>query len=141
MLKRVFSYISGSVDMVLKGSLSTKDIEDVELHLWPDADLGGDLTTTKSTSGAWFEFATPDMERTWPIAWSCTKQTQTSCSTNESESKTLIHQVEGFPPEVRAALNAISSICRKTSEERRAHRVPILTCTLSSASDITCENP
>ena len=58
-LHRLYQYVTHVVsqDWVLSGSLSTLDLERLELRGWPDADLAGDNWTTKSTSGCFIELA------------------------------------------------------------------------------------
>ena len=55
------------------------------LVMSPDADLAGDLETTKSTSGLWIELQSADGKRCWPIAWRSTRQGSTASSTCEAE--------------------------------------------------------
>ena len=110
------SYLEHHSGLELTGCLSTDDLQTVELWFWPDADLGGDLSTTKSTSGFWLELSTPDGLRCWPVAWGCSKQSTTSTSTNESESKTVITGLEGehFSNETKADLSSITGGLKKT---------------------------
>ena len=42
MIERLMAYIDEHADLILYGSLSSADLETVELHVWPDADLAGD---------------------------------------------------------------------------------------------------
>ena len=46
---------STAPDYELRGSLSSEDIDTVNLVMSPDADLANDLETSKSTSGLWLE--------------------------------------------------------------------------------------
>jgi hypothetical protein len=62
-LRRIFSYIKGTTDLVLTGTLSADDISDFEIHVYPDADLGGDHSSSKSTSGLWIEATSRDGTR------------------------------------------------------------------------------
>jgi len=112
MLHRLMAYVNSTLHEKLRGILEYTDLDSLELWIWPDADLGGDLRTTKSTSGCWIELSTPCGSRSWPVAWFCVKQTQTSCSTNESESKTILTAL-GFDDQTRADLNALSSALRR----------------------------
>ena len=88
-LHRIFSYIAGASHMQLMGQLSTEDRDNLTLVAWPDADLAGDLTTTKSTSGFFMEVigsGTPECaERCFPITWGCHRQGSTSQHTGEAE--------------------------------------------------------
>ena len=88
-LHRIFSYIAGASHMQLMGQLSTEDRDNLTLVAWPDADLAGDLMTTKSTSGFYLEVigsGTPERaERCFPISWGCHRQGSTSQHTGEAE--------------------------------------------------------
>ena len=84
-LKRLMSYIAHHANYELVSQLSTEDFKTAVLDFSPDADLAGDLSTSKSTSGMWLELVSKDGSRCWPLAWSCKKQTATSSSTCESE--------------------------------------------------------
>ena len=53
--------------------LSTGDIDKVVLIAWPDADLAGDIMSTKSTSGFFVE-ARGAKGRFFPISWGSKKQ-------------------------------------------------------------------
>ena len=116
MLRRRMSYLEHFSGLELTGCLSTDDLDVVELWFWPDADLGGDLSTTKSTSGFWLELSTPDGSRCWPLAWGCAKQSTTATSTCESETKTVIAGLEGeaFTSETKADLASITGALKKT---------------------------
>ena len=50
-LHRLFCYINSHPEQVLNGSLSTGDLATVQVVAWPDADLAGDIFSSKSTSG------------------------------------------------------------------------------------------
>jgi hypothetical protein len=54
-LHRLYCYIYGTRQQVLTGSLSTADLQDVSVEFWCDADLNGDMMSSKSTSGRWIE--------------------------------------------------------------------------------------
>jgi len=62
---------------------------DCELHFYPDADLAGDHSSTRSISGLWVELVSSDGLRSWPVAWSSKKQTATASSTCEAEMLSL----------------------------------------------------
>eukprot|EP00972_Heterocapsa_arctica_P059558 8783674-Heterocapsa_arctica.AAC.1 len=51
----------------------------------PDADLQGDMETTKSTSGLWLEVRSADGARCWPLTWRSKRQGSTASSTCEAE--------------------------------------------------------
>ena len=84
-LKRLFEYISAFPHLELTGVISTRDLEDCVVAMSPDADLNGDLETTKSTSGLWVELRSSCGTRCWPIAWRSKKQGSTASSTCEAE--------------------------------------------------------
>ena len=52
---RIYSYVEQAKNFILKGSLSTDDIDKVVPIAWPDADLAGDFMSTKNTSGFFLE--------------------------------------------------------------------------------------
>jgi hypothetical protein len=64
--------------------LSESDIDTCTIRHWPDADLNGDFSTSKSTSGTFLEIAGGD-GRGVPICWGCTRQASTSVHTQEAE--------------------------------------------------------
>ena len=84
-LRRLFQYIAHHADLELVGSLDVRDKESFKLIMSPDADLAGDLETTKSTSGLWIELQSADGKRCWPIAWRSKRQGSTASSTCEAE--------------------------------------------------------
>ena len=88
-LKRLMAFCCHNSNLVLRGTLSTADLLTCELHCYPDADLAGDHSSTRSTSGLWLELVSADGERAWPIAWSSKKQTATASSTCEAEMLSL----------------------------------------------------
>ena len=51
----------------------------------PDADLAGDVESSKSTSGFWLELRSADDKRCWPPAWKSKRQGSTASSTCEAE--------------------------------------------------------
>eukprot|EP00972_Heterocapsa_arctica_P116164 16451735-Heterocapsa_arctica.AAC.1 len=79
------SYASTHSEEVLVGSLSTSDLLTAQLVASPDADLAGDKTTTKSTSGLWLELRSLDGQRCWPLSWHSRKQGSTASHTCEAE--------------------------------------------------------
>ena len=54
-LKRLMSYVAHHLDLKLEHRPSSSDRRDAELVYSPDAELGGDIMTTKSTGGFWLE--------------------------------------------------------------------------------------
>jgi hypothetical protein len=83
-LHRLACYVHHHLDDCLTGCLSTADEFNLELVAWPDADLNGDVLTTKSTSGEWLEISGGD-GRGMPVAWGARRQTATSLHTQEAE--------------------------------------------------------
>ena len=70
---------------MLEGALSTQDLTDVELHVYPDGDLAGNMWDTKSTAGLWIELSGRD-GRAWPISWRQSKSEPASAAhTQEAE--------------------------------------------------------
>jgi hypothetical protein len=83
-LHRVYCYLDHSLDVKLRGSLSTADIDSLKLVAWPDADLNGDAQDTKSTSGYYLELI-GNHGRGMPLAWGAKKQGSTAVHTAEAE--------------------------------------------------------
>ena len=73
---------------MLTGSLCETDFAGLQAIAWPDADLNGDLMTSKSTSGFFLELAGQD-GRGMPIAWGTKRQGSTSSHTCEAETVSL----------------------------------------------------
>ena len=65
----------------------------------PDADLNGNMETSKSTSGLWVELVSADGLRTWPLAWRSKRQCSTASSTQEAETISMATGLksEGLP--------------------------------------------
>ena len=65
----------------------------------PDADIAGNLETTKSTSGLWIELQSADGKRCWPIAWRSKRLGSTASSTCKAEtiSMTTALKSEALP--------------------------------------------
>ena len=80
-LRRFFQY---DADLELVGCLDARYKESCVLAMSPDADLAGDLESTKSTSGLWIEMQSADGNRCWPIAWRSKRQGSTASSTCEA---------------------------------------------------------
>eukprot|EP00971_Amphidinium_carterae_P352249 6492506-Amphidinium_carterae.1 len=80
---RLFSYLASSIDYTLQFDLD--EGEDVIVQTWSDADLCGDPTDTKSTSGMWIELKGIKSGKCWPIGWGSKRQGCTAYSTCESE--------------------------------------------------------
>jgi hypothetical protein len=50
-MHRLYCYVSGTVDLMIAGELSTADYDHLILDTWVDSDLAGDVFSSKSTSG------------------------------------------------------------------------------------------
>ena len=98
-LKRLFAYIAHHSDLELFGNISTADLSDCEVVMSPDADLNGDMETSKSTSGLWVELRSADGQRSWPLAWRSKRQGSTASSTPEAETISMATGLksEGLP--------------------------------------------
>ena len=95
-LHRIVSYINSTLDLHLYGWVCDKP-SDIEIVAYCDADLAGDRTDSKSTSGVLICLVGP---RTYvPITAVSKKQTSVSKSTPEAEIVALDHGVakEGMP--------------------------------------------
>ena len=95
-LHRIVSYINTTLDLHLYGWVCDKP-SDIEIVAYCDADLAGDRTDSKSTSGVLICLVGP---RTYvPITAVSKKQTSVSKSTPEAEIVALDHGVakEGMP--------------------------------------------
>lgn len=98
-LRRLMAYVAATADLTLQGTLSTADSETVEVHLYPDADLVGEKSSSRSTSGLCAELAAPAAGHYWPLSWSSRRQTATASSTCEAETMSLSSAMrkEGAP--------------------------------------------
>ena len=90
-LEKLFDFLHSHIAIALCGSLSSDDRETVEIHAWPDADLGGNkLADSKSTSGRFIELVAPSSDgRSFPLHWATHSQGSTSNSTPEAETVSL----------------------------------------------------
>ena len=90
-LCHLFSYVQTKVATTLHAHVDSNDLEHVEIHAYPDADLAGSFDSSRSTSGSLIHLAGPDTY--YPLDWSSKRQSATSHSTTEAEmisaSKTL----------------------------------------------------
>ena len=68
-LRRLMQYTQHAADLELVSELSSGDLQTAVLVMSPDADLAGDLESTKSTSGLWLELRSEDGKRCWPLPW------------------------------------------------------------------------
>ena len=87
-LTRLYQYVKHSADWVLTGSLSTRDLDSLILRAWPDADLCGDVWSSKSTSGFFLELSGLE-GRFFPLSWGSKRQGSTSNHTQEAETVSL----------------------------------------------------
>ena len=82
-LVRLMAYIESFPELVMYGSLSLDDLENIKIIAWPDADLNSDPNSSRSTSGCWIELSAG--ERSFPLAWWSKKQDCTATHTCEAE--------------------------------------------------------
>jgi len=59
-LRRLMQYAQHAADLGLVSELSSEDLQTTILVMSPDADLAGDLESSKSTSGLWLELRSAD---------------------------------------------------------------------------------
>ena len=78
-------YVAHAAGLELVGELASEDLQTAVFVMSPDADLAGDLETTKSTSGLWLEIRSEDGKRCWPLSWRPKRQGSTASSTCEAE--------------------------------------------------------
>ena len=88
-LRRLMQYAQHAADLELVSELSSDDLQTTILVMSPDADLAGDLESSKSTSGLWLEMRSADDKRCWPLAWKSKRQGSTASSTCEAEAISL----------------------------------------------------
>jgi hypothetical protein len=93
-LKRLMSYVAHHLDLALVHRLSTDDRQTADLVYSPDAELGGDIMTTKATGGFWLEVRSSDGTHSWPICWQSKKASHTSTATVDSETWSLVGAFE-----------------------------------------------
>jgi len=84
-LKRLMQYINSHLDICLKHELKSSDREGVRLVYSPDAELGGDVYSTKANGGYWLHLESQDGFRRWPLCWSSKRAGHSSCATADSE--------------------------------------------------------
>ena len=89
-LKRLMQYIHHHSEACLLHELRASDLPGARLVYSPDAELGGDVFSTKATGGYWLHVESQDGERRWPIAWGCKRAGHTSGATADSETWSLI---------------------------------------------------
>jgi hypothetical protein len=82
-LRHLYSYLKTTSHSRLHGQVDTNDLDSVELHAYPDADLAGTYDTTRSTSGGFVELVAANSF--FPLDWYSKRQTATAHSTTEAE--------------------------------------------------------
>ena len=89
-LIRLMQYCRSSAGLSLTGSLSTDDLQCVEIVCYSDADLNGNPETSKSVTGVWLELVAVS-GRSFPLSWCCSTQTSTASATAEAETVAFSH--------------------------------------------------
>ena len=69
---------------MLRGELSTEDLEHLTLDTWVDSDLAGDVFSSKSTSGRFIELSGL-AGRSMPLTWAAQQQGGTAKHTQDAE--------------------------------------------------------
>jgi len=104
----MMQYIYHHLDACLVHELRPSDFAGARLVYSPDAELGGDIYSTKATGGFWLHIESQDGERRWPIAWSCKRAGHTSGATADSETWSMIGACEnGLKKEVIPLLHQL----------------------------------
>ena len=80
---RLLCYLQNTVDYSLRGVVRDS-LHSCWIDLYCDADLGGCIHTSKSTSGLWLQVSGPNGTQ-FPIAWASRRQGAVSRSTTEAE--------------------------------------------------------
>jgi hypothetical protein len=93
-LRRLMSYIRHHLDTVLTHELKQSDSNGARLVYSPDAELGGDVYSTKASGGYWLHVESADGLRRWPVCWSCKKAGHTSTATADSETWSMVGSTE-----------------------------------------------
>eukprot|EP00971_Amphidinium_carterae_P342056 6481210-Amphidinium_carterae.1 len=81
-LRRLFEYLKGTVGVSLVSRVQRD--KPIEFLIWTDADLNGDVSDSKSTSGLWIELRSSNGD-VWPITWNSKRQGGSAYATCESE--------------------------------------------------------
>ena len=89
-LHRLMAHCWHHAGKELVHELHPDDLEKCFLDYTPDAELGGDQYSTKSSGGHWLELSSPCGTRKWPVCFSIKKATHTSGSTADSETWSLV---------------------------------------------------
>jgi hypothetical protein len=114
-LERLMSYIFHHSSLKQHYTLHPDDLKTAVLVYYPDAELGGDLSSTKSTYGMWLALESLDGKRSWPLSWFCKKSGHTSGSTADAETFALIGALDlGLKREVIPTLEQIELLLQRT---------------------------
>eukprot|EP00971_Amphidinium_carterae_P043374 853666-Amphidinium_carterae.2 len=81
-LKRLFEYLKGTAETSLVSRVQKNT--PMEFIIWTDADLNGDASDSKSTSGLWIERRS-GVDATWAVTWNSKRQGGSAYATCESE--------------------------------------------------------
>ncbi len=83
-LTHLFAYLQNHSTTKLVAEVDRRDIEELRIEAFPDADLAGSFDTSKSTSGGFLALTGPNGTFV-PLEWFSKRQTATSHSTSEAE--------------------------------------------------------
>ena len=75
-LRHSYSYFNTTSHTRLHGRVDTLDVDKIEPHAYPDADLAGTFDTSRSTSGGFVEHV--GNTTFFPLDWFSERQTATS---------------------------------------------------------------
>eukprot|EP00971_Amphidinium_carterae_P349384 6490992-Amphidinium_carterae.1 len=119
-LRRLFEYLKGTIKTCLVSHVQRDS--PLEFIIWTDADLNGDPSDSKSTSGLWIELKSEGCERTWPITWNSKRQGGSAYATCESEIIALNNGIreEGIPlHELVVAIvgKSVRMVCREDNTQ------------------------
>jgi hypothetical protein len=105
----LYCYVHSTIDQVLTGCLSTADNENVRIDYWADADLAGDIYSTKSTSGRFIELVGSE-GRSMPLHWGSKQQGSTQKHTQGAETVSL---ASGLTEDALSLQQLIALVLRK----------------------------
>ena len=112
-LRRLMSFVANNSHLTLRSQLSTADAKIAKLHCWSDADLAGDHSTTRSTSGMFLAMVSEDGNRSWPISWGSKKQPTTASSTCEAETLSILSLSIGLRKEAIPMLSLLEVLLNR----------------------------